>query len=217
MHYSRRYFELSDEALIERVCRRDVSAFSQLYDRYARPVHVLAVAALGRGEAEEIVQEVFLRLWHKAPQYRPERGPFGAWFMTIARHHVWDVLRRLQREPSLAAEVIDQLLTQSAGAETVEDEAWSHEIGQAMRRALQALPTEQRRALVLSYFGGLSQTSIARQLGWPLGTVKKRMRLGMQKLRDAMSAAYGFEVYPVEVDEGEPTNVRSNTTHEDAE
>src|SRR5919109_3171962 len=104
----------SDEALVELVRRKDVTAFSVLYDRYARSVYVLAVTALDRAEAEEIVQEVFLRLWRKADQFRPERGPFGAWFMTIARHHVWDVLRRLHREPSLAVEVIDQLLIESA-------------------------------------------------------------------------------------------------------
>src|SRR5687768_5352553 len=96
----------SDEALVERVRRQDVTAFSVLYDRYSRSIYVLAAMTLDRAEAEEIVQEVFLRLWRKANQFRPERGPFGAWFMTIARHHVWDVLRQRQREPSLAAEVI---------------------------------------------------------------------------------------------------------------
>src|SRR6266511_2860836 len=99
---SHQQLDPSDEALVERVRRQDVTAFSQLYDRYARPIYVLAVTALDRAEAEEIVQEVFLRLWRKAGQFQPERGPFGAWFMTIARHHVWDVLRRLHREPTLA-------------------------------------------------------------------------------------------------------------------
>src|SRR5918993_5327232 len=149
----------SDETLVARVCRQDVTAFSQLYDRYARPVYILAVTALDRAEAEEIVQEVFLRLWRKADQFRPERGQFGAWFMTIARHHIWDVLRRLHREPSLAAEVIDQLLMESAmGVGNVEEEAWSQEVGEAVLHALQGLPAEQRRAIVLAYFSGLSQS-----------------------------------------------------------
>src|SRR5919109_2206519 len=206
--------EPSDEALVERVRRQDVTAFSQLYDRYARPIYVLAVTILDRAEAEEIVQEVFLRLWRKADQFQPERGPFGAWFMTIARHHLWDVLRRLHREPSLAAEVIDQLLMESSiSAANVEEEAWSQEVGQAVLDALQGLPATQRHVLVLAYFGGLSQSSIARHLGWPLGTVKKRIRLGLQKLRNALAARYGFVLYPIEPEDMETTNVRANTTH----
>ena len=210
--------EPSDEALIERVCKQDVTAFSQLYDRYARPIYILAVTTLDRAEAEEIVQEVFLRLWHKADQFRPERGPFGAWFMTIARHQVWDVWHRLHREPSLAAEVIDQLLRESANnAGDIEEEAWSQEVGRAILHALQGLPAEQRRALVLAYFGGLSQSSIAEHLGWPLGTVKKRIRLGLQKLRTALAARYGFTQHSIEPEGLEATNVRANTTHSDAE
>ena len=215
---SHQQLDPSDEVLVERVCRQDVTAFSLLYDRYARPVYVLAVTALDRAEAEEIVQEVFLRLWRKAEQFRPERGPFGAWFMTIARHQVWDVLRRLHREPSMAAEVIDQLLIESANnVSDVEEEAWSQEVGEAVLHALQGLPNEQRRVLVLAYFGGLSHSSIAHHLGWPLGTVKKRIRLGLQKLRNALAARYGFVLYPLERETLETTNVRANTTHNDAE
>lgn len=218
MRDSHQQLEPSDEALIARVRRQDVSAFSQLYDRYARLVYVVAVTALDRAEAEEIVQEVFLRLWRKADQFQPERGPFGAWFMTIARHHVWDVSRRLHREPSLSAEVIDQLLMESAiSTVNVEEQAWSQEVGEAVLHALQALPTEQRRALVLAYFGGLSQSSIAQHLGWPLGTVKKRIRLGLQKLRVALAARYGFILIPEEPEGVEATNIRANTTHNDAE
>ena len=209
----------SDEALVERVLRQDVTAFSQLYDRYARPVYVLAVTALDRVEAEAIVQEVFLRLWRKADQFRPERGPFGAWFMTIARHHLWNVLRRLHREPSLAAEVIDELLMESAISigDDVEEQAWSKEIGEAVLHALQGLPAEQRRVLVLAYFAGLSQSSIAQHLGWPLGTVKKRIRLGLQKLRNALAPRYGFVSVLLEPENEDATTVRANTTHNEAE
>src|SRR3990172_4067214 len=129
---SHQQLEPSDEALVERVRRKDVTAFSLLYDRYARPIYILAVTALDQAEAEEIVQEVFLRLWHKADQFRAERGPFRAWFMTIARYQVWDRLHRLHREPSLAAEVIDRLLTESAtSVGNVEEQAWSQEMAEA--------------------------------------------------------------------------------------
>jgi RNA polymerase sigma-70 factor, ECF subfamily len=208
----------SDEALVERVRRQDMTAFSVLYDRYARIIYVLAATALDRAEAEEIVQEVFLRLWYKANQFQPERGSFGAWFMTIARHHIWDVARRLHREPSLAAEVIDQLLVESSSSvANVEEEAWSQEVGQAVLEVLQELPTKQRHVLVLAYFGGLSQSSIAQHLGWPLGTVKKRIRLGLQKLHNALASRYGFVSVPLALEEGEPTTVRANTTHNEAE
>jgi RNA polymerase sigma-70 factor, ECF subfamily len=218
LHNSHQQLEPSDEVLVERVCQQDVTAFSQLYDRYARSVYLLAAGVLGQAEAEEIVQEVFLRLWHKADQFQPARGPFGAWFMTIARHHVWDVLRRFHREPSLAAEVIDQLLMESAiSSVNVEEQAWSQEVGEAVLHALQGLPADQRRALVLAYFGGLSQSSIAQHLGWPLGTVKKRIRLGLQKLRTALAARYGFTLIPEEPEGVKATNIRANTKHNDAE
>src|SRR6266508_4122836 len=134
---SHQQLDPSDEALVERVRRQDVTAFSQLYDRYARPVYVLAVTALDRAEAEEIVQEVFLRLWRKVDQFRPERGPFGAWFMTIAHHQVWDAIRRLNREPSLSAEAIDQMLMEAAiSTVNVEEQASSQEVGEAVLHAL---------------------------------------------------------------------------------
>ena len=137
MQDSHQQLDPSDEALVERVRRQDVTAFSQLYDRYARPVYVLAVTALDRAEAEEIVQEVFLRLWRKVDQFRPERGPFGAWFMTIAHHQVWDAIRRLNREPSLSAEAIDQMLMEAAiSTVNVEEQASSQEVGEAVLHAL---------------------------------------------------------------------------------
>lgn len=180
--------ELSDETLVARVARRDVAAFTILYDRYAGPVYTLAAHMLGRSEAEEIVQATFLRLWNKAEQFDAARGAFGAWFMTIARHHALDELRRRgQRQRLVAAEGIDRVLTEVTDpAPDVEEQAWLRERGDAVLRALNDLPDEQRRVLVLAYFGGLSQAAIAECLGLPLGTVKKRIRLGLQKLRAAL-------------------------------
>jgi RNA polymerase sigma factor (sigma-70 family) len=105
----------------------------------------------------------------------------------------------------------------AASVGDVEEEAWSQEVGEAVLQALQGLPAEQRRALVLAYFGGLSQSSIAQHLGWPLGTVKKRIRLGLQKLRTALAARYGFILISGELEGVEATNIRANTTHNDAE
>jgi RNA polymerase sigma-70 factor, ECF subfamily len=177
--------ELSDEALVARVVQRDVAAFTMLYDRYARPVYVLATYMLGSAEAEEAVQELFLRLWHKADQFEANRGSFNNWFMAISRHHLRDQLRRRSlQQRVMAAEQIDQLLTEAVDPNMdVEQEVWQRQRSAALLNALKSLPAEQRRAIILAYFGGFSQSSIAEHLGWPLGTVKKRVRLGLQKLR----------------------------------
>jgi RNA polymerase sigma-70 factor (ECF subfamily) len=177
--------EPSDEILAARVAQRDVAAFSLLYDRYARVVYSLAAHLLSAGEAEDIVQDVFFRLWHKADQFDPARGRFASWFMAITRHHLMDALRkRSQQQRMVAAEEIDQLLVTTADPTVdVENASYLLERGRDILYALKRLPPEQRRVLVLAYFGGLSQSAIAEQLDWPLGTVKKRIRLGLHKLR----------------------------------
>ncbi|HKG24420.1 MAG TPA: sigma-70 family RNA polymerase sigma factor [Thermomicrobiales bacterium] len=177
----------TDEALVARVARRDVSAFALLYDRYARPVYAMAAHLLGIAEADEVVQETFLRLWQRAGQYDPDRGPFTPWFMAIARHHVRGELRRRGREPVAAAAEVETVLARAVDPSPDPAQAvWEAVRGEAIRRALRALPEDQRRVLLLAYFGGLSQSAIARTLNWPLGTVKKRTRLAMQKLRVAL-------------------------------
>ena len=179
----------TDEALAARVATGDVAAFGLLYDRYARPIYALAAHLLGQADAEEIAQEVFLRLWHKAGQFDPARGAFGAWFMAIARHRVLaELATRGRHRQFAAAEAIDDLLAQTSDpAADVEEQAWRRESGDAALRAVERLPEEQRRVIVLAYFGGLSQSAIARHLDLPLGTVKKRTRLGLQKLRAALA------------------------------
>jgi RNA polymerase sigma-70 factor (ECF subfamily) len=177
----------TDEALAARLCGRDAAALAQLYDRYAAAVHALASHTLGPADAEEVVQDVFLGLWTKAGQFDPRRGAFGAWFMAVVRHRILDELRRRgARQRLQAAEAVDRRLAAAAAGARVEDEVWRRERGAAVLGALQALPAEQRRVLVLGYFGGLSHAALAAHLGWPLGTVKKRVRLGLQKLRAAL-------------------------------
>ena len=197
--------EPSDEWLAARVIQRDVRAFALLYDRFARPIYTMAVYMLGKAEAEEMVQEVFLRLWHRADQFDAARGSFKSWFMSVARHRILDELRRRGQQHQLfVTEAVDHLLANTTDPQVdVEQEVGRREASEAVLRALKTLPPEQRRALVMAYFGGLSQSSIARRLGWPLGTVKKRMRLGLQKLRLALSSpklAVETEDNPIPVD-----------------
>jgi RNA polymerase sigma-70 factor (ECF subfamily) len=181
--------EPSDEALVTLVAHGDLTAFSLLYDRYDRPVYAMAAHLLGSAEAEEVVQETFLRLWRSAAQFDETRGRCAPWLLAIARHEVLTRLRRRTREQRLAlADDIDRLLaTAPDHAIDVEEQVWRRERGDLILQALNELPPEQRRVLVLAYFGELSQATIAASLGCPLGTVKKRVRLGLQKLRQQLA------------------------------
>jgi RNA polymerase sigma-70 factor (ECF subfamily) len=175
--------------LVAQVAQRDAAAFEQLYNRHVRTVYVLVAHTLGDAEAEEVVQDVFLRLWHKAGQFDVLRGSFAAWLMTIARNRVLDALRKhgLQQRLAVANE-IDAILAETLDSGVdVERESATRADRRMLIQALRALPAEQRRAIVLAYFSGLTHTAIADSLGWPVGTVKKRIRLGMQKLRAVLS------------------------------
>ena len=181
--------EPSDEALVARVAGGDIVAFASLYDRYATRVYAWAAHLLGPSEADDVLQEVFLRLWNKAATFDAARGRFAAWFGAIARHEILARARRVTREKRIvAAEEIDELLAEHPDpAPSVESRAWANERDAALVHAVRALPAEQRRVIVLAYFGGLSQSDIAAATGTPLGTVKKRTRLALQKLRRAVA------------------------------
>src|SRR5262249_42543922 len=129
------------------------------------------------------------RLWNKADQYDPARGLFAAWFMTIVRNHLKDTLKNNSQHQQLrAAEEINQLIEEIPDSvHDIEEQTWLLHQGDVLLRALQKLPEEQRSVLILAYFSGLSQSAIAQQLNLPLGTVKKRIRLGLQKLRVMMA------------------------------
>jgi len=181
--------ERSDEYLARRIAARDRHAFGIVYDRYSRPVVAMAGHMLGMSEAEEAAQEIFMRLWHKASQYDPARGTFSHWFLSIARNHILDKLRAGSvRQRVVAAEAIDLLLAEAPDPQVdVLEQVWQNHRGNVLAQALQHIPPEQRRVIVLAYFGGMSQAEISIQLNVPLGTVKKRIRLGLQKLRASLS------------------------------
>lgn len=179
----------SNELLVTRIAAQDRSAFALVYDRFATQVYGMAGHMLGVSEAEEATQEVFIRLWNKASQYDAARGPFSHWFLSIARNLMLDKLRaRSERARIIAAEEIDTILSHAIDPQIdVIEQVWQNQRGDALAQALTRIPPEQRRVIVLAYFGGMSQTEIAFYLQVPLGTVKKRIRLGLQKLRAALS------------------------------
>jgi len=197
----------SDVVLAARVAHGDVAAWSSLYDRYAPSVYAFAAHTVGREHADDVVQEAFLRLWQRAGRFDPDRGAFSTWFYAVVRHRIQDELRHRRREEVLmVASDADDLLAETPMPGVDAGEAMMRrERGQVVLRALQSLPPEQRRVLVLAYFGmELSQTSIADYLGWPLGTVKKRTRLGLQKLRRLLDSADSTGDRDVEPKEASP-------------
>ena len=180
---------LSDEELMARLARRDQRALEALYDRYARALYALALRLLGeRSAAEEVVQECFLKVWHAPDRYQASRGRPLTWLLALAHHRAIDELRRRRNEQRLANASIDGEAAASTIIEGPETQVWSTLEREELARALAALPPAQQEVLRLAYFEGLTQTEIARHLGEPLGTIKTRVRLAMQKLRAATAA-----------------------------
>ncbi len=190
-------FPLDDE-LIDGLRRRDEAALAALYDRYSRPAFSLALKLLGSQEqAEDVLQEVFLKLWNRPELYTPERGRFLPWLLGVVHHRAIDVLRSQAAESRrrVGGDSQELILELSADHHHLTDPAEQVVVGlevQAVERALRRLPREQQEALVLSLLGGLTHTEIAERLGEPLGTVKTRLRLGLRKLRTALMAEGGL-------------------------
>lgn len=182
------YERHADHDLIAAMQQGDERALGALYDRWSARVHSLALAMLKNpAEAEEITEETFWQAWRQAARYDAQRGEAGSWLMIIARSRILDRLRFKRRRPE---EQLDEIVLRAVPSDeaTPEEHASLSERGQAVRRAMSSLPGDQREALTLAYFGGLSQSEIAEKCGLPLGTVKTRMRLGMNRLRDSLSS-----------------------------
>lgn len=181
--HSSEYVALDDDALVELVVRQDMLALEALYSRYSRPIFSLALKILGDREVvEEVVQEVFLRLWTRAYGYDPQRGKLLSWLLTITHHRAIDELRRRRNQPD-SEELHDQLAGQEVQEGNPSESIDQVEEREVVQQALAQLPVAQRRPIEMAYYGGLTQVEIAETLKEPLGTIKTRMRLGMQKLR----------------------------------
>ncbi len=181
-------YTLSDEALAEGIGRCDVGALEALYERHGRVVFSLAVKMLGdRQAAEEIVQETFVKLWQRPETYVPSRGRLLPWLMGVAHHRAVDRLRRRRLE--LRYNTDPTAFDPPADPGDPFDEVLAGLRGAAVGRALRTLPEAQRRAVELAYLRGLTHVEIADVLGEPLGTIKTRLRLAMQKLRASVELA----------------------------
>ena len=181
-----------DVALIRRMADADETALGALYDQWNRSLYSLVLHLLkDADEAEDVVEETFWQAWRKASTYEPARGAVSTWLLTIGRRKALDRLRARKRhreDPILGERTFADL--PSPDPDPVQD-LEVKEIREKVRAALLQLPAEQREVLELGYFNGLSQSEIADATGQPLGTVKTRMRLAMQKLREPLSVHRG--------------------------
>jgi RNA polymerase sigma-70 factor (ECF subfamily) len=177
---------LADEDLMQLVRRGNAPAFEVIYERHSRAAFSLAYRMAGsRGVAEDVVQEAFLSIWRSGARYERARGSVRTWVLGIVHHRAIDALRRSfvhERRRASDEGLEDQLET----GERTDVEAARHEEAATVRAALEHLPAEQSQVIELAYFGGFTHTEIATMLETPVGTVKGRMRLGLEKMRHAL-------------------------------
>ena len=177
---------LEDERLLRLIANGDRSALEVLYDRYAGGIYSLAHHMLQeRGAAEEVTQDTFLNVWRRASTYNVTRGKVAGWLYSIGHHRIIDELRKRRRQESMIY-VPDVEAVQSHEDESADPNEYAEQRmqGSRLRKALETLRPELRSVVVLAYFGGLTQSEIAKKLNQPLGTVKTRTRLALKALRE---------------------------------
>lgn len=175
-----------DSALIERMMAGDEQALATLYDRYAGMLFGMLMRILKDTQlAEEVLQDLFLQLWREAARFDATRGSLPGWLLVIARNRAISRLRGQHRRAT-ADDPEGFLLESLPSPGNLEEDAARLQLAERLRRAMATLPGEQREALELAYFEGMTQTEIAERTGAPLGTVKSRVRSAMQSLKQHM-------------------------------
>jgi RNA polymerase sigma-70 factor, ECF subfamily len=185
---------LADEDLMTLVDGKNADAFEVFYDRHGGAAYSLAHRIVGDpGMAEDITQEAFLSIWRSKARFDAARGSVRAWALGVVRNRAIDALRSASR-PAPKLDRDDEAALQSQpAAERTEAEAIRRETAGRLRQALGVLPREQSQVIELAYFGGFSHSEIAEMLGAPLGTVKGRMRLGLEKIRATLAEGVAGE------------------------
>jgi RNA polymerase sigma-70 factor (ECF subfamily) len=184
---------MDDVTLIGNIAHAKPEALGELYDRYGRLVFSQAYAIIAdRAAAEEITQDVFVRVWQRASTYRPDQAKVSTWLTAITRHHAIDVLRRRNARPEANSVGWDELPPPALAARDLEDHAEQTLLGERLRAAVAALPADQQQALALAFLHGYTQQQIAELLRQPLGTIKTRIRTAMQKLRQKLLTEQPF-------------------------
>lgn len=183
---------LADEDLMHLMRQGDAAAFEVIYERHCSAAFSLAYRMTGRrGAAEDVVQEAFLSLWRSGARYDQTRGSVRTWVLAVVHHRGIDALRRgLKHDSHRASD--EGIEERFESGDRTDVQAVRREEAAEVRSALAALPDEQSRAIELAYFGGFSHSEIATMLETPIGTVKGRIRLGLEKLRGELG--HGREV-----------------------
>lgn len=182
-----------DQTLVAAVARQEQEAFESLYDRYYMMVYHLARKIVNDSDcAEEVMYDVFWQIWREAGRYDGQRGSVGAWVTTLARSRAIDALRARRIQPSTThdADVTERSMLADP-TPNPEERTSLEQRASVVRAVIGSLPTEQRAALELAFFGGLSHSEIAERLNEPVGTVKTRIRTAMLRLRDRLRPLLG--------------------------
>lgn len=178
-----------DATLVGRLLQKDVNAFEQLYERHSRAVYSLVLRILQQaGTAEEVVQDVFLQLWRNAERYDRSRGPFIPWLLTLARNRALDTLRLKSERQRRREDQTEELPPVIAEAPELEKKLDEKRRAEKVRKLMSFLNPQQRKAIELAYFEGLSHSEIAEALKEPLGTVKSWIRSGLLRLKEGLQA-----------------------------
>lgn len=183
--------QLIDADLMLRVAQGDKQAFAQLYDRFSAPLYATAVRIVrDASEAQDIVHDAFVTVWDKAAAFEAARGTAFSWVVTLVRNRAIDRVRSRRRRAELLAESVPSDLgyQENAPGSSGSETATTNDEARAVRAAVATLPVDQRHALELAFFGGLTQEQIAEKLSEPLGTIKARIRRGLIKLRDSLAS-----------------------------
>jgi RNA polymerase sigma-70 factor (ECF subfamily) len=180
-----------DEQLIARVAQGDRSAFGTLYDRFSTPLYSLAMQMLANeAEAQDVLQEVFLSVWNKAPSFRADRGSAFSWTVALLRNRAIDRLRSKRRRGELLEAHAPDLEPAGSATASSSQNCETSERSREVRSALGQISDEQRQVLRLAFFEGLTQAEIAEKLEEPLGTIKARAQRGMARLRKILKGLH---------------------------
>jgi RNA polymerase sigma-70 factor (ECF subfamily) len=179
--------DIADADLVRSMQNGDQGAIATLYDRYSGVAYGLAVRITGdRTLAEDVVQEAFVSVWKQCGRFNPARGQVKSWLLTIVHHRAIDaVRRRTNRAERALPEGPDEFIAQHGRPDELADATLD---AVALRDAVNAVPEDQRRTIEMAYFEGLTHVEIAQRMGVPLGTVKSRLRIGLEKMRESLKS-----------------------------
>ena len=176
-----------DIELLRQIAAGDRAAFAEFYDRHSMLMFSVAAKILNNtGEAEDVLQEVFVQIWEKAGRFDPKLGKASSWAAILIRNRAIDRIRASQRRTRLAEEAGAAHTIATEVSDSANENVYGHDKAKFIHSAIVELPEEQRQAIELAYFSGLTQDEISKKLNTPLGTIKARIRRGLLKLRDQL-------------------------------